>query len=281
MAQQHPLIVERGRAARIRAALAVVVIFAIFDRWAADPMFLLTYNVSNAMPWPLSTLVVVAPQMVVAALAGWMMAAWLKEGPAAACAMAALLFTYYLLAHWQHTVLVFSAVTPVDLAAESLVVPVAALVAYAITRRAMTVRSASVPGQSETRDGPLLRLVIGLVAVVVAELFVLRPVGGLLLLTLGAAPLWLAPLWLSVGQLAVYLAAGYVIRRQGLLPRTEATLLVVFACAAHAGLWVWPAQYVQSGLAVALVWVPLLAIPLAFGAGWYWAQHQRLPGQEG
>src|SRR4051812_13099585 len=102
MAQQHPLIVERRGAARIWAALAVVAIFAIFDRWGAAPMSLLTYNVSNTLPWPLSTLLVVLPQGVVAALAGWMVAAWLKEGLAAACVIAAFLFTYYLLAHWQH-----------------------------------------------------------------------------------------------------------------------------------------------------------------------------------
>ena len=259
----------------MRAALAVVVIFAIFDRWAADPMFLLTYNVSNALAWPLSTLLVVLPQTAVAALAGWIMAAWLEERAAAACAMAALQFTYYLLAHWQHTVLIFSAVTPVDLAAESLVVPAGVLVAYAITRRAFTVWPVSTPGRSETRDAPLLRLVIGLVAVLIAELLVLRPIDGALLLTLGAVPMWLAPLWLSVGQVAVYLGAGYVIRRQTLLPRTEAVLLLIFACAAHAGLWVWSAHYMQVGLAIALVWVPFLAIPFAYGAGWYWAQHRR------
>lgn len=259
MAEQHSLAAQRTGAARTGAVLAVVVIFALFDRWAADPLALITYNVSNSLLWPFSTLLVILPQALAAALVGWLVGHWLSERPQVVVAIAAFIFLYYLLAHWEHTVAVFRAVMPVDLAAESLVVPVGFLVAYGLARRQVPATLAVMP---------LWRLALWLVLVVVAEVFFLRFVDGLLLATIGALPIVLAPLWLGLAQFLVYLAAGYALGRRRLLPLAGAIVFIVFACLVHAGLWVWPAQYAEVGLAIALVWIPLLLMPIGFAVGW-------------
>lgn len=247
---------------RVASLIAVFLIFTLAERWVASPLALFTTNASNALPWPLSTLLWVMPQALVAGMVGWLVASRLRETPAVACVVAGSLFLYYALAHLQHTRLIFNPVAGIDMAAESLAVPAGFLLAYFLRRRLVR----------DARDTSVVRLAIALAAVTLLELYVLRYINGWLFAGLSNSPEVLAPLWVSLGQALAYLVAGYSARRWAWLTPADAILMVCYACSLHVELWLWAASYTPTFLAVAVVWLPVVVMPPAFVLGWWSAR---------
>jgi hypothetical protein len=272
MAEQHPLVGMAARCAPVGAALAAVAIFGLLDTWAADPLGLLTYDASNALPWPLSTLLVGLPHALAAALAGHLLARRLRAGCGLLFAASGAALLWYGLAHWQHTVLLLDRVAALDMSIEALVVPAGFLGGYAFTRSepdASTLRAKEAP---RFFDIPLLCLALAMVGVVLVEWFVLPYAARALFATVHAMPLPIAPLWLSLAQGVAYGGSGFAIRRWRLLRGSESALLLGFSCAVHAALWVWGAAHTATLLAYAVVWLPLPIMVAAYGLGWWLAR---------
>lgn len=236
----------RIRAHRAMSLVSLLVVIALFEQWSSIPSSSLTVVMPNRMPHLLDLAVGYVPKACVGALIGALVARELREGIAYASVAACIMGLCHFALQWPRTHAYtvrfstpngdrYTEVFPTHLVAESLVVALAVFAGYYAVRR----WSPSVPAHAGYLQAPLLRLALTMIVVTAVEYYVGRWISVLLIMVFSALPEWFVPVWLAVVPVLFYFWIGRRIRRRVWLEPFEAAVLVIYACAMHASIWLW------------------------------------------
>jgi hypothetical protein len=264
--------------------VSLLVVIVLFEQWSSIPSSSLTVVMANGMPHLLALAVGCVPKACVGALIGALVAREPREGIAYASIVAGIMGLCHFALQWPRTHAYtvrfstpngdqYTEVFPTHLVAESLVVALAVFAGYYAVRRWSAKRGvvaspASVPAHAGYLQAPLLRLALTMIVVTAVEYYVGRWVSVLLIMVFSALPEWLVPVWLAVVPVVFYFWIGRRITRRAWLDSFEAIVLVIYACAMHASIWLWQDFTYTGWLKIAVVAIPLLAIPLAYLAAY-------------